>query len=213
MTFVRTLLEWTDAQGVDGMLEIDTVKTRGFEFAAEITEFPVESGSAIADNVRPTNGTVSLEGIISNSPLFVPLTQMDGATEVVGPVTLPGGDGTAKATMSTWSGPFDRRRACDTVLAGLIASSTPVRLTTSLRVMENLAIARYKVDESVDTGQALPIVLEFKALRIASTTRAPVPAVRRLVAPVPAGVQPPRNASAGQLINEALQRVVSGGRA
>lgn len=210
MTLVRTLLEWTEASGASGALEIDTTKTRGFELAAEVTEFPVESGSAIADNIRPVNGTISIEGIISNSPLDLPSTQMEGVTQVTASQTLPGGDGSTKATLTTWSGPFDRRRACDTVLAALVSSGTPVRLTTSLRTLENLAITRYKVDESVETGQALPVVLEFKALRIATTQRVAVPAVRRLVAPVNRAVQPTTNTSALARLDDAGGGVIAG---
>lgn len=184
---VRTLLDWTDATGASGALEIDCTKSRGFELAAEVTEFPVESGSAIADNIRPVNGTVAIEGTISNSPIDLPSTQMEGVTQVTGSQTLSGG---SRATMTTFSGPFDRRRACDTVLAALVSSGTPVRLTTSLRTVENLAITRYKVDESVETGDALPLVMEFKALRIATTARVPVPAVRRLQVPPNRAVQP-----------------------
>lgn len=187
----RTLIEWTDAAGAIGALEIDATKTRGFELAAEVTEFPVERGSAITDHIRPVNGTVSLEGVISNTPLTLPATQMQGITLTPGAVVI--GDG--RATVLQWSGVFDRVRVCDTILAGLVASGTPVRLTTSLRTVENLAITRYKVDQSAETGQALPIVLELKALRIATTQRAPVPAVRRLQVPAGRAVQPPDNRS------------------
>lgn len=200
-----TLIGWTDANGVAGALEIDATKARGFELAAEVTEFPVESGSAITDHIRPTNGTVAIEGVISNTPLNAAATQMGGVTQSAQSVVLPGGDGTAKATLHRWSGPFDRRLACDAILAGLVAAGTPVTLTTSLRILENLAITRYKVDESAETGEALPVVLEFKALRLATVARAPVPAVRRLQVPQQRGVVPADDRSA-------LARALDGGR-
>ena len=194
-TPVRTLIEWTDAAGATGALEVDATKTRGWELAAEVTEFPVDTGSAITDHVRPTNGTVSIEGVISNTPVALPTTQMQGITLRAGSVVLPGGDGKQKATLFQWSDVFDRRKVCDGILAGLVAASTPVRLTTSLRTVQNLAITRYKVDETAETGQALHFVMEFKALRIATTARAPVPAVRRLQVPQSRAVQPPDNRS------------------
>lgn len=191
----RTLLEWTDAAGTAGALEIDATPTRAFELAAEVTELPVDEGSAITDHIRPLNGTITLEGVISNTPLVLPTTQMGGVTASPGSVVLLGGDGKARATMLQWSGAFDRVKLCDELLAGLVASATPVTLTTPLRTIQSLAITRYKVDETVDTGQALHLTLEFKALRVATTARAPVPAVRRLQVPAQRAVQPADNRS------------------
>lgn len=192
---VRTLITWADDAGGEGAIEIDAVKTRGFESAAEVTEFPVERGAAITDHVRPLNGTLSLEGVISNTPMIVPTTQMQGITAAPGSVALPGGDGKARATMLQWSGAFDRRKTCDALFLALIEAGTVVTVTTSLRITESLAITRYKVDETADTGQALALVLEFKRLRIATTARAPVPAVRRLQVPAQRAVQPADNRS------------------
>lgn len=192
---VLTLLEWTDAAGATGALEIDATKTRGWELTAETTEFPVEQGSAITDHVRPMNGTVTLEGIISNTPLVMPSTQMQGVTASPASVVLRGGDGQARATMVQWSDVFDRVKTCDGILAGLVSSATPITLTTPLRTLAGLAITRYRVDESVDVGQALALVLDFKVLRIATTARAPVPAVRRLQVPAQRAVQPVDNRS------------------
>lgn len=192
---IRTLLEWVDATGATGALEIDATPSRAWEIAAEVTEFPVEQGSAITDHIRPLNGTLSLEGVISNTPLVLPSTQMQGVTLAPGAVTLTGGDGKARATMLQWSGVFDRVKLCDGILAGLVASATPVTLTTPLRSLEGLAIVRYKVDETPESGQALRLTLDFKALRIATTARAPVPAVRRLQVPAQRAVQPADNRS------------------
>lgn len=215
----RTLLEWTDSTGAVGALELDVVKTRGFELAAEVTEFPVERGAAITDHVRPLNGTVALEGLVTNTPLVVPATQMDGIAQTLGSVVLPGGDGKARATLYRWSSTFDRVRVCDTVLAGLVRAGAVVKLTTSLRVLEDLAITRYKVDQDGTTGQGLPIVLEFKALRFATTARAAVPAVRRLRVPETRGVQTPDNRSLlartldrGAPANAARQRALAAQR-
>lgn len=200
----RTLIEWTTTAGATGALEIDATKTRGFELAAEVTEFPVETGSAITDHIRPLNGTLAIEGVISNTPIVLPTTQMDGVTRTLESVALVGGDGRQRATLHRWSGAFDRVRVCDGLLAGLVSSGTPVRVTTSLRTLENLAITRYNVPQDATTGESLPIVLEFKALRIATTARAAVPAVRRLQVPAQRAVQPTDNRSA-------LARVLDGG--
>jgi len=189
----RTLLSWR-IDGVDGAMELDAAKSRGFEAAAEVTELPVEEGSPITDHVRPTNPTVSIEGVISNTPIVVPSTQMGGVTRVVRSISLSG-QGGAKATVLALSAAVDRRRVCDAILADLVERGASITLTTPTRIVENLAITRYKVDESAETGKSLAFVMEFKRLRIAVTARAPVPAVRRLQVPPQRATQPADNRS------------------
>ena len=181
--------------GGAGALEVDCTPTQGLELTAEVTDFPVEQGSAITDHVRPMNGTITLEGVISNTPFVLPSTQMQGITLAPASVVLEGGSGQARATMLRWSDVFDRRKVCDTILAGLVSSATPINITTPLRTLAGLAITRYRVDERADTGQALHFVLDLKALRIATTARAPVPAVRRLQVPQQRAAQPVDNRS------------------
>lgn len=189
----RTLLSWR-LDGVDGAMELDAAKSRGFEAAAEVTELPVETGSPITDHVRPTNPTVSIEGVISNTPIVVPSTQMGGVTRVTRSISLSG-QGAGKATVLALSSPVDRRRVCDAILADLVERGAAVTLTTPTRIVENLAITRFKVDETAETGQALTFVLELRRLRIATTARAPVPAVRRLQVPPQRATQPADNRS------------------
>jgi hypothetical protein len=200
----RTLLQWTDASGATGLLELDATPVRGFEQAAEVTEFPVETGSAITDHVRPLNPTVALEGVVSNTPIVAPATQLNGATQGPGVVQLRGPDGAVKASLIRFSRALDRVKLCDELLAGLVTSGTPVKLTTTLRTIENLAITRYKVDQDATTGESIKVTLELKRLRIVSTARSAVPAVRRLQVTSNRAVQPPDDRSA-------LARIADGG--
>lgn len=192
---MRTLIEWTDETGALGAIEVDATKSRGWELPAEVTEHPVETGAAITDHVRPLNGTITLEGVITNSPLVIPATQAVGVALSPYNATLPGAE-RARATVVGLTTRLDRRRVCDRLLAALVGSGTMVSLTTSLRTATDLAITRYKVDESSETGDALAFVLELKQLRFATVTRAAVPAVRRLQVPQQRGTQQAENSSA-----------------
>ena len=131
----RTLITWADDAGGEGAIEIDAVKTRGFESSAEVTEFPVERGAAITDHVRPLNGTLSLEGVISNTPMIIPTTQMQGITAAPGSVALPGGDGKARATMlgAKVSGSVSKKT--DYVVAGDRSAVHPRRYGTKAAEM------------------------------------------------------------------------------
>lgn len=69
------------------------------ELAAEVTEFPVESGPAVTDHIRPVNGTLAIEGVISNTPIALPATQMNGVTQGATTVQVKGPGGAVKVTL------------------------------------------------------------------------------------------------------------------
>jgi hypothetical protein len=48
---------------------IDVILNETHEFENEVTEYPVESGSNITDNVRPKPIVVTMECLVSNSPI------------------------------------------------------------------------------------------------------------------------------------------------
>lgn len=58
--------------------------------SADVTEHPVETGADVADHIRPRARTVSIEGLISNTPIEVPQSHMDGASEDRSPIEIEG---------------------------------------------------------------------------------------------------------------------------
>lgn len=48
---------------------IDVSISESHEFEAEVTDYPVESGANISDNIRSKPIVITMEGIVSNSPL------------------------------------------------------------------------------------------------------------------------------------------------
>lgn len=209
----EAVVQWTVGEQTT-LVGVDVTPSRGYERAAEVTEHPVEDGSPIGDHIKLANGTVSIEGVISNTPIQLPSGQLQGATRTPGTVALGGGLGAA--TVMKWSTPFDRVRECDALFDALVTAKVRVTLTTGLRFIENLILTRYKVDESRDTAGTLAVTMEFKQLRIANAQRAPVPEVRRMVTPVSAGTRPvdDRSVSARALdrnaaVTEAQQRAAA----
>lgn len=69
-------------------LDVSVRESHGL--SAEVTEHPVESGADVADHIRPKQRTVTIEGIISNTPIEVPQSHMDGAAEDPSPITIEG---------------------------------------------------------------------------------------------------------------------------
>lgn len=181
-------MEWDGLSvGAAGALEFDAAKLYGFERTADIPEHPVESGAAIADHIRPVNPICSIEGVITNTPVLVPTTQMQGVTRAPGTLALPGG---GTITVLKWSDVFDRVRTCDAILDELAEKGELVRVFTGLRIVESLGIVRYRAERAPGGGDAVAITLEFKRVKIVSTARATVPAVRRVQVQAQRGAQP-----------------------
>lgn len=184
------VLHWTDA-AVDVALELDVALREGYERTAELSEHAVETGEAIADHVRPVGATITIEGLISNTPVRIPSTQMGGAAPVGTRLEVTvGGRKIALATRG-WTAPFDRVRDCDRLLAALVETGQLVRVTSGLTTVDNLVVIRYRVDRDAATGDALPVTLDLKRVRLASTRRVAVPAVRRIQPVQARGAQPP----------------------
>ncbi|MBK6532610.1 MAG: hypothetical protein IPF99_24350 [Deltaproteobacteria bacterium] len=185
-------IEWVDGTGNTLLVELDATPTQAWESTAEVTKHPVETGSAIGDHVKPANDTITVEGILTNTPVIVPATQMQGATRAPGTLDLPGG---GSVSVQRWSGPFDRVSECRELLRSLVKAGLPATLSTGrregLRFDDNLVLVRFRVDRDATTGNSINVSLDFEQLRVVSTSRVAVPAVRRLQVPESRGTAPP----------------------
>jgi hypothetical protein len=186
------LLEYQTADGYLG-IELDVVERESYESTAETIEHAVDSGVVLSDHVKRNPDTITLEGMVTNTPIVLPLTQMGGVTAGVQPSTLSVGGREIKASVLTFSGPFDRVRAVDEALQALMGGVV-VRYTGTLRTTDDMVVTRYRVDRDAQTGAALPVTIELRKIRRAEVRRVPVPAQRRGQPPAPRGAEaaPPR---------------------
>lgn len=60
-----------------------------------------------------------------------------------------------------------------------------------MRFDDNLVLVRFRVDRDATTGNSINVSLDFEQLRVVSTSRVAVPAVRRLQVPESRGTAPP----------------------
>ena len=63
-------LTWTNADGTFDVVEFDTVDTEDHTLDNDVTEFPVEQGPDITDNIRVKPRVLSVKGYISDTPLY-----------------------------------------------------------------------------------------------------------------------------------------------
>ncbi len=165
------ILKWSENNGPEQSIDFDASVTEGYESAAEVTEHAVERGANVTDHVRPKNDTVSLECVITNTPIITPTFGMNGASGSVGSATVEVGG--KKYTAKTWgfSQPFDRVNAVDVQIRALQAAGQVFTIVTSVRVIADSVITRYKWDRDVESGRSLMMTLELARIRVATTQR------------------------------------------
>jgi hypothetical protein len=63
-------LTWENKDGTFDLVEFDTVDTEDHTLPNEVTEFPVEEGPDVTDNIRVKPRLLSVKGYISDTPLL-----------------------------------------------------------------------------------------------------------------------------------------------
>jgi hypothetical protein len=73
---------WEGDTGQTFNIAIDASIEETHESPTTITDHAVESGANISDHMRPDADRLTIEGIISNTPIVLPKDHVDGAREV-----------------------------------------------------------------------------------------------------------------------------------
>jgi len=133
---------------------IDCAVTEGHSFKSEVTQFPVEEGADITDHVRVLPDVITLEGLVSDTPLGT-LAERREITE-----GLPSEDALA------W-------------LKRIRTDREPVTISTSLGIYKNMVLEALEIPRDAKTGNALAFTAIFRQVVIAVnrkvTTRVAVP--------------------------------------
>jgi hypothetical protein len=162
---------------------------------ALVTQHPVESGADISDHVRPELPTVTLEGVVSNTPLFAvsEIASRDGNRRAIGSyqsVPLPpspvksfgaslatGLGGAVEGLIRGSMGPssidalvFDdlssRIKEITTLLTEALEASRLMKFVDEARDYENMAIESKAIVRTAEGGKACSVTLTLKQLKI-----------------------------------------------
>lgn len=76
-----TTIMWQGPTGQTYHVSLDAALRAQHSSPNTVTDHPVETGGNVADHIRPDPDTVSIEGVISNAPVFLPTDHNGGATE------------------------------------------------------------------------------------------------------------------------------------
>lgn len=77
----HTLISWV-GEATTYYIRIDCTVNRTHVFANTVTDHPVERGANITDHVRPDPVRLSMVGVVSNAPIFLPANDRPGETNV-----------------------------------------------------------------------------------------------------------------------------------
>lgn len=163
---------------------------------AEATHNPVEEGADVTDHVRLMPRTLQIEGLVTNHPIALPGSHMDGAKldkrgfTISGEPSLgmmgfiPGAGQTASLVRTftgndlgkrrqyqvngvAWTKEFDRVRAVDAALCAVVEARKPVQIVTGLRVYEAVVLTDYSVmREAGSSGPVLKFGCTGEVIRV-----------------------------------------------
>lgn len=168
---------------IDGF-EIDAALAEDHAFDNDVTEHPVEQGADVTDHVRARPITVTIQGVVSDTPIG-PLAERRRAA-------LAGdtGDG-AQFTILPSSEAFNR-------LQSIRTKREPVTIETSLRTFDNMVLA--SLTSSPQAQDAFYFTATFVQVQIVENIRTSARvAVPRAKRKVNLGAKPAPDATAAQV--------------
>lgn len=146
-------------------LRIDASISEKHAYESEASQFPVESGGSIVDHIRPMPIEVSIEGVVSNTPIGevagersierVEVNNPDGTTTDVTPTPV-------EQALTTLTGIYTRRGV--------------VEITTTLATYKNMAMISLDIPRDAAGGgdNALKFTAGFRQIQIVTTDRVKV---------------------------------------
>ncbi len=196
----RVLLSYDMPDGTSGMVQVDASITEQHTTTTQVTEHPVESGPDVTDHIRPMPRRISLSGIISNTPIYTPATQMRGVTGASGSFQVQIGNRQVNYQAFQFSDEFDRVRDAYGELISAALGGALFEIMTTLATYENMAITNFDVPRSAGTGGALQFQIQFQEIRIVDTQEVTaLPSKKQ--APKHAGSKPTKEDSAKEKEN------------
>lgn len=147
---------------IDGFL-IDAIISESHELDNEVTEYPVESGADITDNVRPKPLVVTMECLVTNTPIGAMAGVRKKAGQIGEVITSTGAG--SDVTDHTPTGD------CYQHLKQIRDNREPVKIVTTLETYDNMVLRSLSIPRATGRGDELRFTAEFQKVQIVSNTR------------------------------------------
>lgn len=141
-----------------GVVSLDASISETHTRNAEVTSHPVEDGADISDHIRLEPETLSIRGIVSDTPI-VWLATFRSPSPIVDDIT------TVNARVDLAYAELQR----------VMNEGELVSVVTSLRAYENMAITGMSVRRDASTGNVLDVDLDLREVILAGTQTVEAP--------------------------------------
>lgn len=160
---------------------LDVTLSETHKFSSEVTDYPVENGGSFSDNIRPKPMQLTIEGVITNTPL-----QSNAATQA----QIPGGVlsqpapeaaelvGIIGSFITENVGPIIKHLRSDQAyqyLRNIWLARNGVTVRTSLGVFENMALVDLDIPRTPETGDAIRFTASFQQIEVVNNERLNLP--------------------------------------
>lgn len=131
----------------------------------KVTEHPVESGSSVADHARVEPETLTLEGMVSATPLARAVARAVQAAR-------PGTDSVLNAVRANApDGTFGDTEYALAKLLDLKKAKQLVTVITSIRAYQNMLVTQLRFPRDPQSGEALYFTIAFREVQLVGVRR------------------------------------------
>ncbi len=149
---------YPDAKARLGELVVDAFLKETHTFSSEVTEHPIESGITVVDHVNSKPFCLSIDGIISNTPMsLVGLTAFDSMTRYFE------GENNDFALIA-----FEK-------IEDLFMKREPITIATSLKTYHKMVLESLSVERGGGAHESLHFTCSAKQIRLAHQERIKIP--------------------------------------
>lgn len=134
-------------------LEIDAEISSDHNFDAEVTDHPVEKGANVTDHVRPQPITLTVDGVVSNTPI--------------------GGVAERRIASNGLADVFPSDTAYER-LQEIFYAREPISIQTARKTYESMVMQSLHVQDSADVGDSLQFKATFKQVQLVTNLRTAV---------------------------------------
>jgi hypothetical protein len=152
-----------------GRYVLDVSISEEHTFEADVTDYPVESGGNISDNIRVKPVKIKIEGIVSDTPLS---SNANNSPIILGNPYEPGVDKFATDTNALLAKVrFLRSEEAYGYLKWIWENKEIVQLFTSLGTFNDMAMQSFNVPRSKETTGGLKFTATFQQIKKITNTR------------------------------------------
>jgi hypothetical protein len=134
--------------------------------STEVTDHQVEKAPSIVDYIRPLPRKISIEGVVTNTPITAPPDPSRGVTATQGKTTVTVGGNQISADVLKFSDQFDRVRDVYGDLVEACLNGALFTIDTTLASYENFAITSFAVPRDAQSGSSIQFTIELMEVRI-----------------------------------------------